>query len=186
MDNDNQQTPYPAVSPRITETSQPQPQQPYAHPPQLPDQPAQPKADPQESLKQLQQTANDSHDVLAHASAVFPFNIFPDKVTLDREKLTITRRVFFGAGETESIRIEDILNVTLDHGPLFANLKISSRYFDDVHKPFVIRYLHLHEAEEIKHLIQGYLIALKKRIDCSAMPTPELRNLLIQLGQTQE
>lgn len=176
----------------------PQPAQPYQQPIQpvtsqqvqpLPAQPAtqaSPSSKQKKSMQELAKTLHNSQDVLARATTVFPFNLFPDTVTLDREKITITRRIFFKAGETISIRVEDILNITMDHGPFFATLKIVSRFFEANKQAHAIKYLHKSEAARIKHITQGYMIALQKNIDCSTLSSDQLRQALEQLGQTQD
>lgn len=191
MYDNGQQPQQPAVPPQNPQPYQ-QPTQPQIQPaePQTISAPNNPQANsqgnPQESLHELAKTLYNSQEVLAQATTVFPFNLFPDTVTLDREKITITHRLFFKAGETISIRVEDILNITMDHGPFFATIKIVSRFFEANKQAHAIRYLHKAEAEKIKHITQGYMIALQKNIDCSTLPTDQLRDTLEQLGQTQD
>lgn len=130
----------------------------------------------------LTQTINSSHEVLATATTVFPFTLFPDTVTMDREKLTITHKEFFWTSETMSIRIEDILNVTADTGPVFGSLKISTRFFS-VEKPYSIKWLSRKDAIKIKRIVQGYIIARQKNIDCTTLPSRDLAGMLEQLGR---
>jgi len=47
------------------------------------------------STERLLETTEGAHDVLFRANTVFPFTLFPDTVTLDREKLTLVTRLFF-------------------------------------------------------------------------------------------
>lgn len=135
-----------------------------------------------ESAIELTQTINSSHEVLVNATTVFPFTLFPDTVTLDRAKLTIAHREFFWTGEVMSIRIEDILNVTADTGPFFGSLKIFTRFFS-TDKPYTVSFLRRNDALKIKRILQGYIIALQKNIDCSTLPTKELADMLDDLGK---
>ena len=116
-----------------------------------------------DSALELTQTINSSREVLAQASTVFPFTLFPDNVTLDRAKLTIAHREFFWTGEVMSIRIEDILNVTADVGPFFGSLKIFTRFFS-TDKPYNVSFLKRSDALKIKRILQGYIIAFQKKI----------------------
>jgi hypothetical protein len=85
-----------------------------------------------------------------------------------------------------SIRIEDILNVTVDVGPFFGSLVISTRFFDnDNRKPYKVNYLTRSDALRLKRIIQGYIIATQQQIDCSSIGTKELATMLDQLGQGQ-
>lgn len=134
-----------------------------------------------DSAMELTQTINRSHEILIQATTVFPFTLFPDTVTLDRAKLTIAHREFFWVAEVMSIRIEDILNVTADVGPFFGSLKIFTRFFA-TDRPYTVSFLRRSDALRIKRILQGYIIALQKNIDCSSMPTKELAGMLDELG----
>src|SRR5258707_12767457 len=67
-------------------------------------------ATPEESKQELRNAIKGSNQVLASATTALTF--FPDTLTVDRAKLTLTKRTFFQTAEVMSIRIEDVLNVT--------------------------------------------------------------------------
>jgi len=136
------------------------------------------------AIRELKRAVVSADEILARADAVFPFNLFPDTITIDREKITIAHRVFFRIAEVISIRIEDVLNVTADVGPFFGSLKITSRFFDHQEKPYKITFLWRSDAMRLKRIAQGYLIARKKNIDCSKLSAKELRDALDSLGKT--
>lgn len=135
-----------------------------------------------DSKLELAQTIQNAHEILVSATTIFPFTLFPDTVTLDRAKLSIAHREFFWTAEVMSIRIEDILNVTADVGPFFGSLKVYTRFFNN-DKPYSISFLKRDDALRIKRILQGYVIALQKNINCSTMETKDLANLLHELGQ---
>lgn len=132
-------------------------------------------------VKKLQKIVKRSHEVLMSANTVFPFTIFPDTVTLDRTKVTITRRDFFWTSDVLSIRIEDILNVQASVGPLFGTLTIASRVMSTVDH-FKIKRLWRADALRLKHIIQGYVIAQHNKIDTAHLNTKELIDTLVELG----
>jgi hypothetical protein len=136
-----------------------------------------------EAARQLTKAIGDSQEVLADATTVFPFTMFPDTITVDRTKLTVTHRSFFAVAEVMSIRIEDILNVTANVGPFFGSLQISTRFFDTQQKPYVVDWLWRSDAEKIKRILQGYILATQQQIDCSALSTKELATMLDELGR---
>lgn len=144
--------------------------------------PAQPMT-AEQSIHELKKAVHNARETLLTATTVFPFTLFPDTITLDREKLTISHRIFFQVAEVMSIRIEDILNVTADVGPFFGSIKVSTRFFD-AQKPYHINFLWRQDALRIKRVTQGYIIAMQKGIDCSALPTDKLADMLDQLGQS--
>lgn len=131
--------------------------------------------------EELVNAMNRSHEILFSASTIFPLTLFPDTVTVDREKLTLTKRMFFRVAESMSIRIEDILNVTADVGPFFGSFKISTRFFDP-EKPYAVNYLSRDDVIRLKQIVQGYIIAIQERIDCSSYSARDLAKILTQLG----
>jgi len=138
--------------------------------------------DKHRTAEELTQVIGNAQDVLLRATTVFPFTLFPDTLTLDRSKLTITHRGFLNAGEVLSINIEDILNVTATVGPIFGAIKISTRFFDTT-KPYTIDKFSRSDALKIKRITQGYVIAKQQGIDCSALSNHELTKLLDELGK---
>lgn len=133
------------------------------------------------STADIEQLVEHSNEELASASTVFPLEFFPDTITLDRTKLTVTRRDFFFTSDVMSIRIEDILNVTSYVGPFFGALTIATRVLSsDDH--FTIRHLWRQDAIHLKHMIQGYIIAKQNNLDCEDLSRDELVSLLRDLG----
>lgn len=132
--------------------------------------------------QELQQAVQQGREVLASATTVVPFTLFPDTITVDREKITVTRRTFFRGAEVVTVRVEDVLNVTADVGPFFGSLKITTRFFDSS-KPYAINFLWRKDTFRLKRILAGYIIAMQKSIDCSAMETDALAELLDELGR---
>lgn len=122
-----------------------------------------------------------AQDVLFKADTVFPFTLFPDTVTIDREKLTIANRIFFKVAKIISIPIADILSVEADVGPFFGSIHVTSRYF--AQSPYTVRFLNREITLQIQHLLQGYIIAHTREIDCTNIDKKQLIILLKDLGQ---
>ncbi|MFY9489173.1 MAG: hypothetical protein WAP35_10850 [Solirubrobacterales bacterium] len=134
-----------------------------------------------EALKKLYKIVSRSNEVLATATAVFPFDLFPDSVTLDRTKVTITKRSFFWSAEVISIRIEDILNISSGVGPFFGSITIASRVMSS-EDHFTIDYFWRKDAIRLKHIIQGYVIAHHNDIKVSHLSKKEMIATLSELG----
>jgi hypothetical protein len=133
------------------------------------------------NAQKLFNAAIKSHEILFAADTSFPFTLFPDSVTLDREKITIAQRFFFRTAKVVSSRIKDIQGVELDVGPFFGSVKISSRFFDDDHK--TISFLKRSQAIKLAKLIRGFVIASQEDIDVRNVPKNELLMLLEDLGK---
>lgn len=134
----------------------------------------------EKSPKKLVGVTVQSHDILFTANTVFPFTLFPDTVTLDREKLTIATRTFFQVAKITSTPIQDILSVEANVGPFFGSVRISSRYF--VANPYSVNFLRRADTLLLQRLLQGYIIAHEQDIDCTNIEKDRLIILLKDLG----
>lgn len=135
---------------------------------------------PEESREELQEAIRGSNEVLATATTTL--TLFPDTLTVDRAKLTVTKRTFFSTAEVMSMRIEDVLNVTATVGPFFGSVKIVSRVLN-TEKPYAVGRFWRRDAIRLKRITQGYIIALQRGIDCGSLPTRELAAMLDKLGE---
>lgn len=139
--------------------------------------------DPRDGLRKIVQK---SHQLLVNAQTVIlPMNLFPDSVTVDRTKVTITKRTFFWTSSVISIRIEDVLNVGCSTGPIFGSLIISSRVMNSTDH-YEIDYFWRKDAIYLKQLIQGYVIAQHNQIETSNLSRRELIKTLLELGNDSD
>lgn len=140
-----------------------------------------PKASEEQRHKDLRKIVSQSHEVLVSANTVFPLSLFPDTVTVDRTKVTITKRDFFWSSDVMSIRIEDVLNVSASVGPLFGSLTVASRVMSTIDH-FQINHFWRNDAIRLKHIIQGYVIAQHNNIDTAHLSKNDLIDTLLELG----
>jgi hypothetical protein len=135
-----------------------------------------------EQLADLTDTAN---ELLFEATTIFPFTLFPDTVTLDREKVTVANRVFFKVAKINSVAIADIQTIEANVGPFFGSIKVLRINMApiDVNAPIAVRFLWRADAIKLQHLIQGYMLARRKKIDCTAVDKEQLLIMLNDLGQ---
>lgn len=141
-----------------------------------------PKKKQKNSKSQISQKfVKDSNRLLATADTVFPFTLFPDTVTIDRAKVTIIQRTFFLTSKTITLRIEDILNVSTSVGPIFGSISITTRVISTVDH-FDINFFWRKDAIRLKHIIQGYIIAIHRGKDIGNLTNEELIPMLSDLG----
>jgi hypothetical protein len=138
--------------------------------------------DSEDQSAKLKQAASQAHQVLANATAVFPFDLFPNEIVLDRTKITIRLRKFFMTEKIVSVRIEDVLNVSVSLGPLFGTLTISSRVMNSTDH-FDIGFLRRKEAMYLKKIIQGYVIAEHDDMKVGHLSKEELIKTLCEIGE---
>lgn len=143
------------------------------------DEDSKPHPDPKVE-KQLENVVNESHVVLAKANSVFPFQLFPDTISIDRHKLTIVHREFFGVEKTVSVPIENIKNIEADIGPFLGSITITSDLF--INNTQEVKYLTSGDARRFQKLVQGAVVAQREEIDLNKIGTKKLRTLLIDLG----
>lgn len=129
----------------------------------------------------LTELTEKSLDVLYEATTVFPFTLFPDTVTLDREKLTIAERMFWRTAKITSVPVGEIMSAEANVGPLFGSLRLTFRFFANNER--VVNFLPRKDAVEMQRLIHGYIIAHRREIDVSSVSKDKLINLLSELGQ---
>jgi hypothetical protein len=116
-------------------------------------------------VTKLRDAVDQAQNILIQARAVFPFDLFPDTITVDRQKLTVVHRQFWGMKQTTSVPHADITNIQADIGPLFGSLTVTSEFF--INNTQTIRYLPKHDVLAIQQLVQGFILASKGDIDTS-------------------
>lgn len=129
----------------------------------------------------LEELAEKSHEVLYEAETVFPFTLFPDTISLDREKLTIANRFFWRTANITSVPIGEIMSAEAIVGPFFGSLHLTFRFFANNERS--INFLTHKDAIEMQRLIHGFIIAHRREIDTTHMDLEELKELLCDLGQ---
>jgi hypothetical protein len=134
----------------------------------------------EEHTEKLYEAAKQSSDILLKAETVFPFTLFPDTITIDREKLNIAKRDFFRVARISGTPLDDIESVDANVGPFFGSLRITSRFF--VNNTRSVRFLTRVDALKIQHLLQGYKLAKEKEIDLTAVKKDDLTLMLTELG----
>lgn len=119
--------------------------------------------------------------ILFACSTVFPFDVFPNTLSIDHNKIDITYRQFFGVGQTASIPISNINYVSVEASILFATLRIEVKGM--YQNPGPLTFLRRSDAFKAQHLIFGLMSAKEVGIDLSHLPPDEGVRKLIEIGQ---
>lgn len=133
----------------------------------------------EETKQELEDAIRGSNEVLASATTVLA--LFPDTMIVDRAKVTIIKRNFFRMADIMSMRIEDVLNATCTVGPFLGTVSVTSRVLNEDQTSTIGRFWRA-DAKKLKRIIQGYVIALQRDIDCTSLETKELAGMLEKLG----
>lgn len=124
------------------------------------------KGDPKEKSK-LQKAEIKAHRILFRAKAVFPFDLFPDEIVIDENKVDLVYGIFFFSRQVISVSINDLNGAISVTNLFFGSLQLEIRGYD--HNPLPIRYLWNHEAERARRIINGLVACWKQQIDTSSL-----------------
>lgn len=132
----------------------------------------------------LNELVDRAHTVLYKTKSVFPFDFFPDEISISLTKITIVNRQFFSSGSTQSVYIRDIMDVIVDSGPFFATLKIVDVSFAE--NKLTVEYLSKTDALKARRIIEGLTVASKMNIDLTKVNKKHLVNHIQELGTVRE
>lgn len=116
-----------------------------------------------ESKIKLEKLLKGSGEILIQLKSLFPFDLFPDEISVSLNKVDITIRQFFSFNNYYySFPIEDINQIFVSSSIFFAALEI-------VHKegtaPVKIKFLEKDKALKTARLIRGLMTAKKQGVD---------------------
>src|SRR5580658_2130639 len=120
----------------------------------------QPSSD--EAMQALNRAVWDSNEVLVTADTTS--KLHKSTLTLNRVKLFAIKHSALGAIDDLSVRIEDVLNISATLGPISGTIKIATK-FNTPNAPYSIGPFRRKDALRLKRIIQGYVIALQRKID---------------------
>lgn len=148
----------------------------------LPQTPIQPLS-AEEAKRELQDTIQDTDEVLIKIYT--PFQIFPAVATLSRTKLSIVKKRPFSDTSLLSLPVENLLNVTAEAGLFLGLLKIEKRFLAES-KTLRFGLFWRKDALRFAMIAQGYVIALQRQIDMSALSSRDLVETLTKIGKDKE
>lgn len=118
------------------------------------------------------------------ASSLFPFELFPDKLQVDREKISLIRNRFFLTRKVFPILIKDIKTVRFTTGPIFGTLQFEIEGYETNPQP--IKHLKRLDAIKAKRIIEGLIILKEKNIDTTNLSDKKLVKKAHQIGKEHE
>jgi hypothetical protein len=143
-----------------------------------------PTLPPLESRSRLHELARQTSRILFQAKNVFPFDLFPDTITIDENKTTIIHREFFTVKRMYTVLHQDIIGVKVFTSLFFASLSIDIQGPES--NPTVLRHMTWRDAIYARRLILGLSTAAKQKINFSLIPTDELVKTVEEIGKSFE
>lgn len=138
------------------------------------------KKEEQISDRKLKELVNSAYQPLYRLSSVFPFDFFPDHITIELSQINIVINQFL-SDRRQSIAYEDIYDVYVDNSLFFSTIKILDKHFRD--NELKINFLKKEEATKARRIIQGLVIAHKEKIDLTNMNQEEVIKKIEDLGK---
>jgi hypothetical protein len=136
-------------------------------------------------LTRLRKLAGQSQKVYLTIKTMYPFDLYPDTLTIDSNKVNIITKELFGSANVHSILIEDITNLSVNTGLFSASLEIIDS--GNLRYPIIytVKRLRIHEAKLARRLIQGLISAKREGIDLSTCEGKDVLECLNILGHAQ-
>ncbi|HEX7042812.1 MAG TPA: hypothetical protein VF189_06175 [Patescibacteria group bacterium] len=117
-----------------------------------------------EKMMTFSELKHKSSCILFKARSAFPFDIFPNDIIVDSEKVNVILRLFFGSQQIHSIPIKNISDLSVEHSIFFATLHIlPGRVFEN--QVVSIDKLKRSDAIKARNIIQGLVIADRENVE---------------------
>lgn len=122
--------------------------------------------------------------VLFSATNIFPFDLFPDSIVINVDRISVINRQFFGSEQVYTILVKDLADTAIETIPFFATLVIIDDRYKD--KPVKVRFLSRQDAIKARRILQGLILGREQKIDFSKLKDPNLAKKIEALGKIRE
>lgn len=143
--------------------------------------PPEEKKEDDHPIKKLDTLINHSHKPLFTMSAVFPFDLFPDQLTIEVTQVNIIMKEFFWTERIVTIPIKNISDVLVDTSIFFSTIKIVDVYFS--RNEVSLSFLKNNDAKKARRIIQGLVTANKEGIDLAHLSEEEILDKIEEIGK---
>ncbi|MFA5136149.1 MAG: hypothetical protein WC489_02025 [Patescibacteria group bacterium] len=135
------------------------------------------------NIRKIENVAEGSKRIIFQTRSVFPFDLFPDSIIVDENKVDIIVSTFFATNQSYSIPIANINGVVVTNALFFASffLEISGYNVN----PPTVKFLPAGDASKAKQYINGLVVCHKEKINVNDMETEYLKKKLIEIGKAQ-
>jgi hypothetical protein len=131
----------------------------------------------------LNNLVEQSKQIIFEARSIFPFDLFPNRITICLDKIIINYRDLFGRDQY-ALLLENVVGARITHSPFFASLHIETFGIKD--SPTPISYLKSLDARLARRYILALLECKKAEIDLAGYDIEYIRDKLKKLGKVRE
>ncbi len=121
-------------------------------------------------------------NVILKCKTVFPFDLFPNTLIIDFNKVDIIYSNFFGSSQTVSIPIQRLNHITVNSVLFLSTLRIEVKGMDK--NPPPLHSLMTSDAHLAKNIMLGLMSASAHGIDLSHLQGKEAIEKLIEIGRS--
>jgi len=139
----------------------------------------------QKQLQHLETLAAGNQDTLIEVHTLFPFQIFPGILTVEKTKIEFTQYHWLNK-VTESMLIQDIASIKIHTYIFTATLEIGSKLPNPGLSMLTIANLPITEARSAMDIMQGLKVSFDARIDIAAIPTDQVVASVQEIGTNKE
>ncbi len=134
------------------------------------------------ALSQLDTLLERAAAVLLRCNTMFPFDLFPNTLIIDYNKIDIIYRYFFRTSQTVSVPIGRINHVSVDSVFFLSTLKIEVKGMDK--NPPPLAFMRSRDAHLAKNLLLGLMGAEANGIDLSRLTGQAVIDKLTEIGRS--
>jgi hypothetical protein len=135
---------------------------------------------PTSVLQKMTQLGDEKNQMLYTVKSIFPLDLFPTVITIERTKVNIIKQLFFSSAQTQSILVDEIATVEITTSLFFSALRIHNKVPNRA--PYNIPNLANNEAAHAQRIIQGLMVSSDQKVDISKVPIEELLPQLEKIG----
>lgn len=138
--------------------------------------------------EKLEELIKKSRQVLFRANSAFIFDFSPSELIIDENRVIVITHQLFGAEQVYTVPIKQINEVSMQHDPFFATLKIIDKRSKEpaIPREITVKYLRKDEAARARQIIEGLLFATEQGIDISKINIEHLIEDIEKLGRVGE
>jgi hypothetical protein len=121
--------------------------------------------------QKLSDLVQKSNRCIVTISSLFPWDFFPNTITVEESRITFTFRQFL-TSQSHSVDIRDISNVFIESSLFFSTLRVVSDTF--LKNDIKIKHLSRKNAEKVRMIIEGLRTFIEQNINTSNYEIDEL------------
>jgi hypothetical protein len=133
--------------------------------------------------QKLATLAEETDTILFSCRTVFPFTLFPDSISIDQTKITVSRKIFFLSESMYTILISDLKFVHVNTSPFFAQVIFEIAGHEQ--NPTPIKYLLRRDAIKLKEIAMGLVTAKKEGISMQGISKKSILKNTKKIGTTR-